>query len=206
MSGNNKTGQSDGEQYYRRARGRSARPRRSRRNPHRTGMTSAGRRVRLTVGTSVMVDRVEMSDGGYVSVHDPRRLYHDDVENSGIGDSFIGLIDYLESGEHTDVEISSSSYSPWALPDEPPTIPTRVASGRVGQYWWSTATLPTRQSSSSVKTVRTPRVPNPKRPPGGPRHRGRALGGRPGRRVRRGQGGGRERSQGLRQVSGPQCL
>lgn len=86
--------------------------------------------VRLTDqesdGTQVVVDRVEMSDGGYVSIHDTRRrLYHDDIEENGIGsqeaimDSFIGLTDYLEPGENTDVAVPLFSNSPWDLPGDP---------------------------------------------------------------------------------------
>lgn len=78
-------------------------------------------------GTSVKVDRVRMSDGGYVSIHDVRRrLYHDDIEENGLGsqeainDSFIGLTDYLEPGEYKDFEIPLFGRSTWALPGDPP--------------------------------------------------------------------------------------
>lgn len=81
-------------------------------------------------GTSVLVERVEMSDGGYVSVHDTRRrLFHEDIEENGIGSaaainaSFIGLTDYLEPGEHRDFEIPLFDDSPWELPGDPPQDP-----------------------------------------------------------------------------------
>lgn len=81
-------------------------------------------------GTAILVDRIEMSLGGYVSIHDARRrLYHEDIEENGIGsqeaisDSFIGLTDYLEPGKHYNVEIPLFDHSPWDLPGESPQGP-----------------------------------------------------------------------------------
>lgn len=81
-------------------------------------------------GASVVVDRIELSLGGYVSIHDVRRrLYHEDIEENGIGsqeaisDSFIGLTDYLEPGKHYNVEIPLFDQSPWDLPGESPQGP-----------------------------------------------------------------------------------
>jgi len=87
--------------------------------------------VRLTDqeidGTGVKVDRVELSLGGYLSIHDVRRrLYHEDIAENGIGsqeaisDSFIGLTDYLEPGTHYGVEVPLFDNSPWELPGDPP--------------------------------------------------------------------------------------
>lgn len=80
-----------------------------------------------TDGTSVKIEHVEMGVGGYLSIHDVRRrLYHEDIEENGIGsqeaisDSFIGLTDYLEPGTHHDVEIPLFDHSPWDLPGDPP--------------------------------------------------------------------------------------
>lgn len=80
-----------------------------------------------TDGTSVTVEHVEMSVGGYLSIHDVRRrLYHDDIEENGIGsqeaisDSFIGLTVFLQPGTHHDVEVPLFDHSSWDLPGDPP--------------------------------------------------------------------------------------
>jgi PGF-CTERM protein len=53
-----------------------------------------------TVGTSVVVDRVELSDGGFVTVHDAS------VTEGAVFESIRGTSAYLEPGVHEDVRVT----------------------------------------------------------------------------------------------------
>lgn len=59
----------------------------------------------LSDGTSVVVDRVYLSEGGFVSIHDGRFVGTDGEVGVGAG-SIIGYSEFLKAGTYHDVEVS----------------------------------------------------------------------------------------------------
>lgn len=69
-----------------------------------SGVTSVGFDDQESDGTSVVVDRVNLSEGGFVSVHDGRFVGSHGEVGVGAG-SIIGYSEFLEAGTHEDVEV-----------------------------------------------------------------------------------------------------
>ncbi|MDG5777087.1 hypothetical protein QA599_11575 [Haloarculaceae archaeon H-GB1-1] len=57
-------------------------------------------RNQMTDGTTIMVDEVDVPEGGFVAIHDTSLL------SGAVVESVIGVSDFLEPGEHEDVEIT----------------------------------------------------------------------------------------------------
>lgn len=94
--------------------------------------------TQCTSGTHVTINRVFMSDGGYVSIHDTRRLHNiggperfdmNDPDLDPINASLIGITPLMEPGGYNDIEVPLLD-----TVDHGGTIPASPMSRDCGEY------------------------------------------------------------------------